>query len=74
MSTQLVIDLELDTTSSLGPRHVVKSIEGNNTGGVVEFCSWGRLADEFVERSRNPPKSVHQIKVDAVGVHFYLVL
>lgn len=69
----IIIDLELQDTV-LGKRHTVKSTNGNCVGGIVEFCSWGRLADEFVANSPNPPKSVHQIKVDANGVHFYLVL
>lgn len=68
----MIIDLELKETS-LGLRHTVKSVDGRTSGGIVEFCSWGRLADEFVERSRDA-KAVTQIKVDADGLAFYLDL
>jgi hypothetical protein len=70
----MIIDLELKDVYGAGPRHHVKSVDGVNHGGVVEYCSWGRLADEFVENSKYPPKAVKQIKVDANGVHFYLEL
>jgi hypothetical protein len=70
----MIIDLELKDAYGAGPRHYVKRVDGENHGGIVEFCSWGRLADEFVKNSTNPPKAVKQIKVDDAGLHFYLEL
>jgi hypothetical protein len=69
----MIIDLELEDTS-LGPRHRVKSWDGRHEGGVTEFCSWQRLADELLKNTTNPFKYVRQIKVDADGIHYILAI